>query len=341
MGVSVQDIVESTSEKAPFISIVIPVYNAKHTLARCLNSILQSQTSDYEIILIDDGSTDGSGELCEQFTNYYPSMIRVVKQKNSGAGAARNYGVKNAHGLYIAFIDADDEIFPRSIDKIIFELENNPVDLLFVDGYNYWPNEKKCTHFSSGTETLIGTGILSREDAISKYSQFKKMPASPCDKIISQKLANHVAFGEGKYYEDLDWCIRLLFAAESCSYRNIQYYKYIKTNTSTTGVIDSKRIDDFIWFFDKWIGFINRGSSQAKAVSRFLSYEFVVFLGLLARHHSIRLVNQEKLETIFQLLSQYGKWIGWKENVVRALCKTISVPHAVQVLSAFYRLRVL
>lgn len=103
-----------------FISVIIPVYNAESTLNRCITSILKQDFQDYEILLIDDGSSDGSGAICEQFADF-DERIRVFHKQNGGVSSARNLGLKNARGKWITFIDADDYIepdfFPAKIDE--------------------------------------------------------------------------------------------------------------------------------------------------------------------------------------------------------------------------------
>ena len=103
-----------------FISVIIPVYNAESTLNRCITSILKQDFQDYEILLINDGSSDGSGAICEQFADF-DERIRVFHKQNGGVSSARNFGLKNARGKWITFIDADDYIepdfFPAKIDE--------------------------------------------------------------------------------------------------------------------------------------------------------------------------------------------------------------------------------
>lgn len=101
------------------LSIVIPVYNVKEYLVECVNSILNAQIHNYEIILVDDGSTDGSQLICDEFNNSYPKIIRVIHQKNSGLSAARNKGLEFAQGKYIFFMDSDDIVISDQFAKLV------------------------------------------------------------------------------------------------------------------------------------------------------------------------------------------------------------------------------
>lgn len=97
------------------ISIVVPVYKVRDYLPGCLDSILANDTSDCEIILVDDGSPDDSGAICDRYAQAHPDLIRVIHQDNGGLGAARNTGVANAKGEWLFFIDSDDTIAPESL----------------------------------------------------------------------------------------------------------------------------------------------------------------------------------------------------------------------------------
>ena len=97
------------------ISIVVPVYKVRDYLPGCLDSILANDTSDCEIILVDDGSPDGSGAICDRYAQAHPDLIRVIHQANGGIGSVRNTGVANAKGEWLFFIDSDDTIAPDSL----------------------------------------------------------------------------------------------------------------------------------------------------------------------------------------------------------------------------------
>lgn len=102
----------------PLISVVVPVYNTEKYLAECLSSIIDQTYKNLEIVLIDDGSTDGSGKICDEYAKK-DSRIVVVHQKNGGQSSARNKGLKIIHGKYVAMIDSDDKVMPNFIEKLL------------------------------------------------------------------------------------------------------------------------------------------------------------------------------------------------------------------------------
>lgn len=118
-----------------FLSIVVPVYNVETYLKRCLESILACKLTDYEVILVNDGSTDNSFNICLDFEKRY-SEIKVINQKNGGLSNARNSGLKEAKGTYIAFIDSDDYIISENFSRVIEKLKNirkKSIDIVVSD----------------------------------------------------------------------------------------------------------------------------------------------------------------------------------------------------------------
>lgn len=128
------------------ISVIIPVYNVRKYLKDCIDSILNQTFRDFEIILVDDGSTDGSSELCDEFKNSY-SNIRVFHKKNGGPSSARNLGIDEAEGDFIAFVDADDELYKDAYETAMNGMEKENIDYVF-SGMTWMDGERKIINTS-------------------------------------------------------------------------------------------------------------------------------------------------------------------------------------------------
>ncbi len=132
---------------APLVSIVVPIYNAEKTLESCLNSILAQTTSNYEVILVDDGSKDRSAAICEKYKAEYKDKIRYIRQENSGPATARNKAIDNSRGKYVGFVDADDTIAPNMLQTMSDVAEQHQVDMVICA---YWrrdgENEEAVTY---------------------------------------------------------------------------------------------------------------------------------------------------------------------------------------------------
>ena len=108
-------------------SLIVPVYNVADYLQKCIDSILKNDCSDCEIILVDDGSTDGlSSEICDRNASAYPHLIRTIHQQNKGLGGARNTGIQQAKGEYLFFVDSDDTIAPNALAYLSEAIEKTP-----------------------------------------------------------------------------------------------------------------------------------------------------------------------------------------------------------------------
>lgn len=121
--------------KNPKISVIVPVYNVEKYLRRCIDSILAQTFTDFELLLIDDGSKDSSGEICDEYARN-DERVRVFHKENGGVSSARNLGLDNAKGEWVSFVDADDIIYSNNLD-ILFEVARNNPTINFVIG-NYF-----------------------------------------------------------------------------------------------------------------------------------------------------------------------------------------------------------
>lgn len=123
------------------LSVIVPVYNVEKYLARCIDSILKQSYSDLEIILVDDGSTDNSGKICDQYREIDDRIV-VIHKQNGGLSDARNVGMKKANGQYLAFVDSDDFIHPRMYEILMNLLLDYKADMV-ISNFAYYDEEKK------------------------------------------------------------------------------------------------------------------------------------------------------------------------------------------------------
>ena len=124
------------------ISVIIPVYNDEKYLAQCLDSVLRQTYSNLEIILVDDGSTDSTPELCEKYREKYAN-IRILHKKNGGVGSSRNAGLEMATGEYVLFVDHDDLLSETHIEELYKLLKKNDADIA-VGNFNHFIEEKRA-----------------------------------------------------------------------------------------------------------------------------------------------------------------------------------------------------
>ena len=189
------------SQQTPNISIIIPVYNVENYLRECLDSVLQQNTESLEIICVNDGSTDGSLEVLNEYKQQYPDLITVLSQTNQGQAAARNAALDIAKGQYVAFLDSDDYYMPHAIDTILQLITNNPsVDVIYTD----------CAQTTSGDRfyTLPFDKLVSKEIVDFYDWEYEKYSQTPtgcvCGGVYKLAFLNQhqLRMRSGVYYED-------------------------------------------------------------------------------------------------------------------------------------------
>lgn len=207
------------------VSIIVPVYNAEKTLGRCINSILRQTYAEWEMIIIDDGSTDLSGQLCEQYA-LQDSRITVIHQDNKGVSAARNVGIDVAKGIYLIFVDSDDEIISTFLADYIEVAEREKSDVV-IGGYTEIENDgNKEIHFP----TLSGISHQDIWEVICrKPEQFGYLWNKLFMNDIVQKC--NLRLRTDLYsQEDLEFCLRYFDQCKTFSWvsnTDYQYYKVI------------------------------------------------------------------------------------------------------------------
>lgn len=223
------------------ISIIVPVYNVKQYLNQCIDSIIDAYRDGIEVILVDDGSKDESGKICDEYSNKY-DFIKVVHRENGGLSAARNTGIKLAQGKYIWFVDSDDYIENNSID-VLFEVIKKDTDMIFM---NY-------RQFNSNGETYFYQAFSESDDLnIEPYKYLNSLGnlSYAAQKFIIKRkliLDNNLFFTEGIYHEDEDWTPRAVCIAKSFTTVMEPLYNYRVGNpNSITGMLNPKKVLDKI-----------------------------------------------------------------------------------------------
>lgn len=212
------------------ITCIIPVYNVQQYLKKCLDSVLNQSFTDYEIILIDDGSTDESGKLCDDYAKKH-FQIKVIHQKNGGLSVARNRGIVEAKGKYVIFIDSDDYIDKDMFATLYSMNINLGSDIAACDKAIVYENSMKIEYGSENGKI----SVFNPEEAFVKAVDFYgKFGMEIWNKLYKRELFNVVRFPAGKLFEDQATQYKLFFAANKISYIQKSLYYYLRRNNSIT-----------------------------------------------------------------------------------------------------------
>ena len=233
-----------------FFSIIIPVFNVENYLCECIDSILSQTFKSFEIILIDDGSMDSSGDICDEYA-HKDERIVVIHKENGGQSSARNVGTKIAKGDYIIYIDSDDYILSVEFLEILSQ-KCKGFDLVFYK-HQKLDDESKllsdCTYsYSNIDQTSSYTNILKE---MIKCDAFFGMPWNKCIKHDIIKY-NHIQFEEGLTGEDMDWIYYIIIHSASITLVNESFIAYRQRKNSVTSTVKIKNLIDYLSILEKW-----------------------------------------------------------------------------------------
>ena len=212
----------------PVISVIIPVYNVKDFVGKCLDSVARQKYENLDIVIVDDGSTDGSGEICDELA-VQDKRMRVFHKKNGGLSDARNLGIKKAKGEIIAFIDGDDLVSEDFVSAMYEEMAKSDADIV-VCGYNLVKPEKEV--MSGGEATVKLLTQQENIDIVAWNKLYKK----------SLFVDNDIWFPKGKKHEDTLTTYKILSKAEKVAYLDEALYSYVERGDSImkTGRIEER-----------------------------------------------------------------------------------------------------
>lgn len=248
------------------LSIIVPVYQVKPYLERCLKSILSQTFTDYEVILVDDGSMDGSQDICDAYAEKYDS-ISVIHKQNGGLSSARNTGIDAASGEYLMFVDSDDLIHIRTMELEISVLEKHRADA-FICPLRRFKHEEEIsiTSVIDSFFTKVVSGIeaergLFNNPNVSKY-------VSSCGRLFKRSLFNGIRFPEGRLFEDEYVTYKLYYACERVVITNAELYFYYVNDTGITRNLNlNKRFDEYDAQMERLNFFKEKGEEELYRLS--------------------------------------------------------------------------
>ena len=239
----------------PMVSIIVPIYNAEQYLRRCVDSILNQEYTDYELLLVNDGSTDASGDICEEYGDQDPRVI-VIQKENTGVSDSRNRALDRARGKYLQFLDSDDWITPDATRLFVRAAEEYGCDMVISDFYRVVG------------ERLSPKGDIEEEGVLTREEFAAHMMENPADfyyGVLWNKLYRRDIVEEHKLRMDTDisWCEDFMFNLEYIRYAKVFYalhapiYYYVKRKGSlaSQGINISKTVKRKLNVFEYYNNF--------------------------------------------------------------------------------------
>ena len=274
------------------ISVVIPVYNVEKYLEKCINSIISQTYDNLEIIIVNDGSTDDSASIIEKIEKE-DSRIRSYYQENAGLSAARNTGIDNSNGKYLAFVDSDDYIHPRMIEILYDNLIHTDSDISVCD--LFWINKSEYESIENDITVYEGKQVLHkmiRDDFISVVAW---------NKLYKRELFKEIRYPVGRLHEDEYVIHKILFKCNKSVYTTAKLYYYIKRNGSIIANTSSKKIVDAMYAFTERYYWALPGKDKV-----FIDWCFDAML-----HEANMTLKQAKV-------NNYTDLISWTQEIIKA-----------------------
>ena len=214
----------------PKVSVIVPVYKVEPYLNKCIDSIIAQTFSDIEIILVDDGSPDRCGEICDEYAKIDP-RIKVIHKQNEGPGIARNAGIDMASGDYITFVDSDDWIKPNMYQLLVDSIISNEADIA-ICGY-FYEFERNGTQV---TEVIDQPRVFNKIEALEYLFNSDYCQNYLVNKLYKATLFQNIRISDGILCEDLDIQYKLFARSEKAVYIAEALYCYAVRSDSITGV---------------------------------------------------------------------------------------------------------
>lgn len=251
------------------ISVIVPVYNVEKYLTRCVESILQQSYTDFELLLVDDGSTDKSGDICEKIAEK-DRRIRVFHKKNGGLSDTRNFGLDQIRGEFVSFIDSDDYIGPDYLRILVEMQEQFQADISMLA---LIPTVSDKMDFVASTDEREK---LNPGEALKKIAGGAGVGVSACGKLYRRDLFRKTKFPVRMLYEDLYTTPYLLEDCRMCAFSTAEQYYHYQRNDSITHRISDSATEMWNVGIEKLYDYIKEKvpGAEAYVIRRYISFAF-------------------------------------------------------------------
>ena len=298
-----------------FFSVIVPVFKVEPYLQKCIESVLRQSFSDFELILVDDGSPDSCPQICDAYAKE-DNRIRVIHKENGGLSSARNSGLRIASGKYVSFLDSDDFWLNDSVLESVHKLiVNEKADIVILKAVSYFQSTNSFsnpyTSFSS-SELIPGD----YETSLGKLISASAYRANAWNKVFSRELMERqdLFFTEGVIAEDMDWAARLCLAAKSITIFDAPVYAYrtgrpgaITASLTIKNLVDTK---DNIFRCLSYVEGKKLSERFRSAYYSYVAYRFVIWMA------ESSLVKDKRKEPLIREMREYT-WLLKYDGISR------------------------
>jgi len=295
------------------ISIIIPVYNSTLYLKQCVESILAQTYHNLEILLVDDGSTDDSPKICDEYATKDSRIITIHKQ-NGGTSDARNVGLEKASGDYITFMDNDDYWSnPEALNDIVKIIDETQPDVVMHTNMVYWQDKEKTVNPSSFDRRLVSG--KKREDAVGNLIKSGMLTVTVWTKLVKTSLIREhdLYFKKGIRNEDTDWIARMLIYAERFEWYDKPFYMYRKGHETAQTSQEMKyyMVNDLKNILIEYTEYAQQHMDEKyrRVFYSYLAYPYAVWMG-----QAYLIEQNEQIKKDRKLMKKYDYLLSYDMN---------------------------
>ncbi|SES09940.1 glycosyltransferase [Salipaludibacillus aurantiacus] len=291
----------------PKISIIVPVYKVEPYIRKCINSILDQTFTEFELILINDGSPDNCGKICDEYSKS-DERIKVVHKKNGGLSSARNAGLEIAQGDYVGFVDSDDWIEPGMYELLYKMCKENKCEI---------GNCSSIVHYK--TKTLVNGGhsllIHNKSEAMRAMLESELYDEVVWTKLIKREILENIRFKEGIIHEDTDFTYQVINKSNQVCTIGEPLYHYIKRENSTMDLAKKNIRIDSVIIYDEMYKFIDLYYNELRHLVAYkLANNAMRILNLIILNNREREFKEEYY-TVTKILNHYYTQIIQLKNL--------------------------
>lgn len=208
------------------ISVIVPVYNVENYLEKCLNSLVNQTLQEIEILVVNDGSTDDSQKIIDEFQEKFPQKIKAFTKENGGLSDARNFGIDKASGEFLAFVDSDDYVSENMMEEMYDLAKKNEAELVIC-------NLQKVDENGNVTQKLTQIpNFFEKIDLEKNFSVFSDISYFACNKIFKKELFEGKKFQKGMHFEDIELIPQILLQCKTLAKADAFHYQYLERTNS-------------------------------------------------------------------------------------------------------------
>ena len=300
-------------------SIIIPVYNVEKYLDDCVRSVLAQSYRDYEIILVDDGSPDGSGAICDTWAAKDP-RVRVIHQENQGLSGARNTGIAAAAGEYLMFLDSDDWWRDAAVlETVARRLELTQADVLSFSYQKIYGSKTDPSYFGDAPDAPAD---MTPAESAAYMTEHSLWITGACDKAIRRRLtAEHdLTFLPGIISEDVDWTMRLAMYAQRFDFINEVVFLYRQRTGSISHSVSPFRVGGMCANVEECLRLLRLAPADKQEMLKpYVAYQYLPVL-----YNYMGLAPADRTKQITRRVKDLGWLLAWSDNPKAKLIRRCS-----------------